>query len=432
MRRRACALALAGLLLLSGCTTAPDQAPDQTPDQTESPTRGPAVQTDWSKLGEREKPLESVESRWYDEYTDHLTPRDDYGTLVPYIGLRLMNDWVGRVGYLYGLMTTDGKVVTDAVYSKVYRATDYSGGRGHTLPVIVLKQGDPTLREVWDPAKYAVAAADGSWCTGFEYRQVLAGTDGLLLFGADSISQMSITGEILKVWTVAETELTPEILDILYESYGVRWYGEHLLYDEYSEGVNQFYKTFNLADGKLYTMSKEWYSTASKIEYETERHIEQRQGETVIERSGERYVIAYGIDTSPEPKLYGTMVAFSDGTVYTLDGKKVLSAASDRDFWRVYDRFYGDDAPGLLQCRERDSRAYTFRFYCEDGSEVPFLENKPIIGQTEPVFCYPQLSLVGGLLECLELNMVSYYDLETQTCVFRTYLDYEGMPRTLY
>ena len=44
---------------------------------------GPLVHTDWSQLTPYQ-PFEAVEERWYEEYTDRLIPREDYGTLVPY------------------------------------------------------------------------------------------------------------------------------------------------------------------------------------------------------------------------------------------------------------------------------------------------------------------------------------------------------------
>ncbi len=65
--------------------------------------------------------------RWYEEYTDELRPRSDYGELIPFIGdCRYYEETeyysdrpYGFYSSRYGLMTTDGKIVVDAVYEDV-------------------------------------------------------------------------------------------------------------------------------------------------------------------------------------------------------------------------------------------------------------------------------------------------------------------------
>ncbi len=65
--------------------------------------------------------------RWYKEYTDTLKPRSDYGELIPFIGdCRYYeeadvsgDEKYGFYSSLYGLMTTDGTVVVDAVYESI-------------------------------------------------------------------------------------------------------------------------------------------------------------------------------------------------------------------------------------------------------------------------------------------------------------------------
>ena len=76
-----------------GSTVAPTLTATPVPSSAPAGTEAPTVCTDWSKLGARETPASPVGTRWYADYTDTLLPRDDYGMLVPYAGLRLMDDW---------------------------------------------------------------------------------------------------------------------------------------------------------------------------------------------------------------------------------------------------------------------------------------------------------------------------------------------------
>ena len=109
--------------------------------------------------------------RWYEEYTDHLIPSDEYGQLVPYIGGNVSSpsttDWV------YGLATQDGVIVTDPVYSEA----EYISASGdpldsttsfHLLLTTYEMDGDG----IPEP-RLGVAAGDGSWYTGQVYRKHL-------------------------------------------------------------------------------------------------------------------------------------------------------------------------------------------------------------------------------------------------------------------
>lgn len=194
--------ALAALLLLAGCAPAVEQAP-----ASSSHPKDPSVHTDWSQLDEYRSP-EPVETRWYEDYTDHLICRDDYGPLVPFIAQRfqVQADWGDTyTGFRWGLMTRDGTVVVDPVYSAVDRP---SGEHGVSSDYLVL------TRLFWDEAEQvyvprrAMAAADGSWCTEFLFSGVafprplydgslLALTEegGLIVLEADGRERLHWTDE---------------------------------------------------------------------------------------------------------------------------------------------------------------------------------------------------------------------------------------------
>jgi len=85
----------------------------------------------------------------------------------------------------------------------------------------------------------------------------------------------------------------------------------------------------------------------------------------------------------------------------------------------VQDLLLGSDAPMLLKVVEHDGGDASYSYYMENGDALPRF--------TQYGFqWYQRINLVGGLIEELDLNTAAYYDLETQECVFRTSLGYEG------
>lgn len=211
--------ALTVLLLLAGCATVcPPNTSTLHPSAEVPPAAspkadGPRVQTDWSKLGER-KGNERVGSRWYVSYTDRLLPADYGGELIPYAGLRLMDDWPARDGggCLYGLMTLEGKVVTDPVYSEIQRVN-----HGDSLvrdpaaiaPALALRLGTGGGENEWN-GQYAMAAVDGSWCTEAKYNTYTASAEGLFLVSQEGCELLDWEGGLVRAWTWEELGYSPE------------------------------------------------------------------------------------------------------------------------------------------------------------------------------------------------------------------------------
>lgn len=170
--RRWAALALA-CALLTGCSQTAGSGSAQLP-------QGPNVQTDWSVLDHKD-PLPAVGERWYEAYTPELIPRDGYGPLLPFRGAmgKTLAWWEEEPSYssptwLYGLMTTDGTLVMDAVCSSISRCSysklDSAGQRqDYELPVYALAQGDPQRGRPGTGTLVALAAQDGSWWTDYCY-----------------------------------------------------------------------------------------------------------------------------------------------------------------------------------------------------------------------------------------------------------------------
>lgn len=358
---------LALCLLLCSC-----DSPGQTPGESEpaaAESGGIAVRTDWSKLGEKPPVPEPTGSRWYEDYTGELLPREDYGPLIPYAGLRLMDDWPAANGCLYGLMTPEGTVVTDPVYSAVYRPGGYDGADFYSLPVLVLEQGDETAGpETGNPMACAAAALDGSWCTPFDYCGAASGKQGLLLFRRDSVTVLPADGKVQRVWTVDEMGISQNEFDSMLsniawgEGWSGSWLGDYMALDWVPESED--IRCFNLVTGETQVFSiEEWDSMADYPDWQEE------------------------IPAVPNAQ-------------------------------RLTDSFLGPDAPGLLVLYDYSEDEALITYYREDGTPLPELTR-------HADRWYQQTAVVGGLIEVLDLNTAAYYDLETLEPVFRTYLNYE-------
>jgi hypothetical protein len=256
--KRVLPAALALCLLLTAC--APQT--EETEPTEEAEDSGLLVHTDWSQLGQREELPSPVGTRWYEDYTDHLIPRDDYGTLIPYAGLRLMDDWPASDGCMYGLMTQAGQVVTDPVYSTV----SCPGYGSQRFPLLILRQ-KTSASDGAEDGVYAVAASDGSWCTPFLYRAWDANSQGLLLFQEDSVTVMTSEGEIQRTWTVEEMGISQEDFDSIlsdltwYEGPGGQRSGDYMALGWEPESDYTNIRCFDLVSGDIQIFTtEEWLS----------------------------------------------------------------------------------------------------------------------------------------------------------------------------
>lgn len=94
-------------------------------------------------------PFEAVYTRADGALIDTLEPSSGYGRLLPFAG---------------GLVTEKGEIVLDTVCSSITAASYESASGIEYLDIYILEN---------DEGMYAVCGADGAWCTGFEYTQVL-------------------------------------------------------------------------------------------------------------------------------------------------------------------------------------------------------------------------------------------------------------------
>ena len=312
------------------------------------------------------KAVPLVGGRWYADYTDTLICRDDYGLLIPFAGQRLADDWPAHDGCKYGLMTRDGRVVADAVYSEVTAPMWYSRGAWKTFPLLLLRQGGD------EGSRYAVAGPDGSWCTGFDYLAYRTNAVGVVLFRDDGLTLLCPDGSIETELSCAALGLSEEDWkEILNETYwGEGWGGERL--------ENLLSLRWQGEDGVLcYDFST---GTTTTIYYEDWNALRER--------------------------LYP----------WTEPEEPVIPNADE-----IWDALLGDTAPHLLRTTKWNDAANTSDeyYFTEDGTPLPQFDLK----NTQ---WYQQVGLTGGLIEVLDLNSAAYYDMNTLECVFRTTLGYEA------
>ena len=324
-------------------------------------------------VGTFPKTVPQTGARLSEGYMGELKAADDYGLLVPYAGRRLMDDWPAATGCLYGLMTLDGVAVTDAVYSNVYYPSYYENYERHPLPVLVLMQGEASNEIEGFAPSYTVAAADGSWIMEEQYSVVSANRHGLLLFGDDTLTVTDTAGNVTQKISYQEMGLSDEeagrmISGIMwgYDTVGSRR-GERIATAWTDEDNNQNIRYYDLSTGERGEMTWDAF-------YDLEED---------------------NTDDYEKP-------------VYAVENANP-----------VVDEALGSDAPGLLSVYDADENGVVLRYYRDDGTPI---ESLTMHGEK----WYRQAALRGGLIEVLDLNTASYYDLETMDCVFETYLGYEA------
>ena len=173
------------------------------------------VRTDYSQLTPYD-PKSTMHSRLREGALTKLTPSADYGMLLPYTGSVVTLDGGSMQAVKYGLVTTDGMVVTDAIYDGIARACDYSAYTYYdapTLPAYTLTINMPGADNWWFNQRLAACALDGSWITPFNYAEIQYSKDLIFLrhnydSGAD-IDIYDYTGK--RLYNMAELSVMNEV-----------------------------------------------------------------------------------------------------------------------------------------------------------------------------------------------------------------------------
>jgi hypothetical protein len=208
------------VVLMTSCKKIPAGASDTTPvpastsasQESETPNDiktdwDSGVKTDYSGLTDYKPPRE-IYTRLSDGPLDELQPSDHYGKLLPYIGETMYISEAMYSGpysamFEYGLMTEEGMIVTDPLYSNIYHGYYYShDGVSKSMPAYHLEIMPESVDEEdpWSSVKHAVCALDGSWITPFDYSDVFF-TDQVILLVRDreknDIDVMDYSGNLM-------------------------------------------------------------------------------------------------------------------------------------------------------------------------------------------------------------------------------------------
>ena len=159
---------LLGMLVLSGCTTGPVQEPEILPEESEDSVTQIELGPNEFMLAslpdlEPFTPYTEISDRFYEEYTDHLIPRKDYGRLYPFAGKVRTDSNRYTVDVRYGLCDAEGRVVVDPVYSywNIFEV-------GEQKIIALYRQTEEIIESAVGEQPVtllSLAASDGSWVT---------------------------------------------------------------------------------------------------------------------------------------------------------------------------------------------------------------------------------------------------------------------------
>lgn len=174
-------------LLLSGLAACKQQRPPflPPPEPAPPPEMGWSVKTDYSCLTSY-SPLHTKHTRLHDGPLPELVPSDDYGLLLPYASAATLPGG-GLRESKFGLVTSDGVIVTDLIYDGIVWAIlqQYAYVRDDLahLTAYCLTINIPGTEDLWGgfERKMAACARDGSWITPFDYVDIVFTEDVIVL-----------------------------------------------------------------------------------------------------------------------------------------------------------------------------------------------------------------------------------------------------------
>ena len=382
----------------------------------------------------RETEIGIVGKPWEGEWSG-LAPLAEPVWVTAYAGQRLSDDWPSYTGCLYGLMTASGEAVTPPVFSDIKTPVwqDWYSTDHCEMDLLVLRQGSGERGE-WGNLQnaYTLAARDLSWVWPGAWRQVIPGPGYLLLLGEDHMEKVSAEGKKLQSWDYASYGLTEYMAELLnaefFESIQGHVVGDLLGVGFAKELNGSGFYLFDLNSGEVVTRTGE----ELREEFEPEDYVGYEW--TVEEtETGSRFTRGEETVELPVPAasdyayLWGDLVIFLNSErVFHRDGREILptDAGKPRGIASM-GHFLGEKEEGDLLCltlyRYKTQDTMTAFFIRADGS-VLTLTRESSIYDYDAGFA----SADGNILGIVERDRASYYRIDTEECVFRIPLYYEG------
>ena len=313
---------------------------------------------------------------------------------------------------LYGLMTTEGEIVTEAECSELYLA-GYTGARWEdetVVPVWELRKPGPGWPE--NQQFVALYAENGSWHTDFIYHGCTATPHGLFV-GNDAGAFLldPEDGSERKAWTWEELGIEnpaefPWVTGDAYET--AQWTGEKLFLGDYDEKTLLLdletdevsiitVKEWNDIQNRRWSMPREWETS---VEDQTVTVIHNVQGE----ETKTQFECAIGqfhawIDTKAGvPRVYVNESVGTACAVYTAEGKNIIPIQNGK-VW-------------VLGFHDRPNRGFNVQNPQEN--KVTIYDWDGNLKFTLPLTAEDYVVMNGSLIEITDYTTrAAYYDPET-------------------
>jgi hypothetical protein len=329
--------------------------------------------------------------------------------LTPYVGA-VSQEYPYQ---MYGLMTTEGEIVTEAECSSLYLA-EYSGAcweERNIVPVWVLCKQGPGWPE--NQQFVALYAENGSWHTDFIYHGCTATPHGLfvgndagafLLDPEDGSERKTWTWEALGIENPAEFRW---IIGDAYET--AQWIGEKLFLGMYDEKAMML----DLETDEMSTISvEEWKSIQSKrmtqpLEWETDvddqtvtviHNIQGKTEETQFQSVIGTFTASVYTKEEGVPRVHVREISGACCAVYSIEGEEIIPV-QDGEVQGL--GFY--DRPNRSIC-VRNPQEKTAKIYDWDGN----------LKFTLPLTAEDYVVMNGSLIQITDYTTrAAYYDPET-------------------
>ena len=171
------------------------------------------VITDDSKLTPFTPPHTKITRQSSGQMTEFV-PSPTYGKILPYSVAATMNDGSLRIAK-YGLVTSDGMILTDLIYDNIVMATYITTHASEQRPAYHLRIGTPADELIHGiNTQNAAAALDGSWITSFDYVNIVFSDEVIFLMRdheSFDIDVYDYSG--VKRYNILELEWANEISD---------------------------------------------------------------------------------------------------------------------------------------------------------------------------------------------------------------------------
>lgn len=283
-----------------------------------------------------------VKNYYNDEITNEFVPRDDYGTIIPFIGAKkeFSTEFDTEFPYtynLFGLCTQDGRIVMDI--NPEYERFEYRQTNDGFGYYVVYKAAPEDIASYYSSAT-CIIPDDGSWCITLE----------------NANSSVKAENGVIAV----RYGFTPNTIIYFYDYEGnfINKIEDYAVYINYSDGLALVGDVDNAYERKYFFINEEGERIIGPFEnaYPFDGHgvtcLTDFNGETyLIDKTGKRLTEKSYRDILKSYSTDGTKSAFvalrddepSDADIFNEKGEYVATVESDEDVLYGVELFFPSD-----------------------------------------------------------------------------------------